>query len=67
MKSLAATAALLLVAACQEIPQDAVKPFAGESEAKPYRAPIYGGDKAAYEKALAKRADTQNEYLRASD
>jgi hypothetical protein len=55
---------VLLVAACHEIPQDAHKSFAGPSETKPYAGPKFKGDKAAYEKAMAERADTQDEYLR---
>ena len=64
MKAFIGAAALVLLAACHEIPQDAVKPFAGESEAKSYSAATFNGDKAVYEKAMAKRAETQNEYLR---
>jgi hypothetical protein len=64
MKAFTATAAAVLLAACSEIPQDARKPFAGEEETKSYAGGKFEGDKALYEKALAKRADTQNEYLR---
>ena len=54
MKLLVAAFALVLVAACSEIPQDAHKSFAGESEMKGH----------ADATALAKRTETQNEYLR---
>jgi hypothetical protein len=64
MKTFIGAAALLLLGACHEIPQDARKSFAGQSETKPYAAAPFNGDKAAYEEAMAKRADTQNEYLR---
>ena len=57
-------AAALVAAACGEIPQDAVKPYAGKEDMKPYAGDVFKGDKAKYEQALAKRADTQNEYLR---
>jgi hypothetical protein len=53
----------LALAACTEIPQDAVKPFAGAEETRPYAGDRFKGDKALYEKTLADRAQTQNEYL----
>ena len=56
--------AAALVAACSEIPQDAVKPYAGKEDHKPYAGDLFKGDKAKYEAHLAKRADAQNEYLR---
>ena len=58
------TAAALLAAACSEIPQDAVKPYAGKEDTKPYASDVFKGDKAKYESTLASRADHQNEYLR---
>jgi hypothetical protein len=64
MKAVIAAAATVLLAACSEIPQDAPKPFAGEEETKSYAGGEFDGDKALYEKTLAKRAATQNEYLR---
>ena len=67
MKIFIAFAASVLLAACSEIPQDGVKPFAGEKETKSYAGAVFNGDKARYEKALAERADTQNEYLRVPD
>ena len=67
MKTLIAVTALVLLAACHEIPQDAAKSFAGERETKPYTGAKFNGDKALYEKTLAERADTQNEYLRTGD
>ena len=68
MRTLAAVASTALVlAACNEIPQDASKPFAGPAETKSYMAPPFGGDKNSYEEALAKRAATQNEYVQFGD
>ena len=64
MRTLIAATALALLAACHEIPQDAAKSFAGEKETKPYTGAKFNGDKALYEKTLAERSDTQNEYLR---
>ena len=61
---LAVLAAGFLVAACHEIPQDAPKPYAGKEDVKPYAGDLFKGDKAAYEQALAQRAQTQNEYVR---
>jgi hypothetical protein len=60
-------AAALMLAACHEIPQDASKPYAGKEDTKAYAGDVFKGDKAAYEKALAQRAQTQNEYLRTGD
>jgi starvation-inducible outer membrane lipoprotein len=53
---LLAAAALLLAAACHEIPQEATKSFAGKSE-------THLDDP----KALAARAQGQNEYVRMGD
>jgi hypothetical protein len=64
MKTFIGAAAFVLLSACHEIPQDAPKPFAGKSETEPYAAAPFNGDKAAYEKAMAKRVEYQNEYLR---
>lgn len=61
---LALAAAAALCAACHEIPQDAAKPYAGKEDTKPYATDKFKGDKAAYDKAMAQRAQTQNEYLR---
>ena len=55
--------ATLFLAGCGEIPQDAVKPFAGKEATQSYAGGKFHGDKALYEKALAERADTMNEYL----
>ena len=60
-------AAALALAACHEIPQDAPKPYAGKEDTKAYAGDLFKGDKAKYEKALATRAETQNEYLRTND
>jgi hypothetical protein len=54
------------LAACGEIPQDAAKPYAGKEDTKAYAGDTFKGDKAKYEQALAKRANFQNEYSRAS-
>ena len=65
MKRLLATvAAAFAAAACNEIPQDAAKPYAGKEDTKPYAGDVFKGDKAKYESTLAKRADHQNEYIR---
>ena len=63
-RSLLASIAAAALVGCHEIPQDAAKPFAGPAETKGYSADRFKGDRAAYEKALAERAETQNEYLR---
>jgi hypothetical protein len=65
----------LLLAGCSEKPQDPVNRQAGTTvtrdtgpwEAQPSRfaaAGHAGGDKAAYEQALKRRAQVQNEYVR---
>ena len=59
-------AAALAVAACHEIPQDA-KPYAGKEDTKAYAGDLFKGDKDKYEKALAARAQSQNEYIRTGD
>jgi len=64
MRMLVAAAAAATLVACHEIPQDASKSFAGESETRSYAGARFNGDKAIYEKTLAERADAQNEYLR---
>ena len=63
-KLLAMVAAAFAAAACNEIPQDAAKPYAGKEDTKPYAGDLFKGDKAKYESTLATRADAQNEYLR---
>jgi hypothetical protein len=67
MSKLAMVAAALLAAACNEIPQDAAKPYAGKEDTKAYAGDLFKGDKAKYEQALAKRADYENEYVRTGD
>jgi hypothetical protein len=57
----------ILLAACNEIPQDAVKPYAGKEDTKAYAGDLFKGDKDRYEKTLASRAQTQNEYVRTGD
>ena len=64
--ALLAIVAAALLAACNEIPQDAAKPYAGKEDTKAYAGDRFKGDKAKYEQALAKRANYQNEYARAS-
>ncbi|HET7731178.1 MAG TPA: hypothetical protein VFK48_14205 [Usitatibacter sp.] len=59
--------ATLALAGCDEIPQDAAKPFAGKEETQSYAGGKFNGDKALYEKTLAGRADTMNEYLITED
>jgi hypothetical protein len=54
----------MILAACHEIPQDAAKPYAGKEDTKAYAGDLFKGDKVAYEKALAARAQSQNEYVR---
>jgi hypothetical protein len=64
MRTLVLIAAAGLLAACNEIPQDAAKPYAGKEDTKAYASDFFKGDKAKYEAHLAKRAESQNEYLR---
>ena len=64
---LLAAVAVVSLAACKEIPQDARKPYAGKEDVQPYANDRFKGDKEAYEKAMAKRADYQNEYLRTGE
>ena len=63
----ALTMSLLLAAACNEIPQDAAKPYAGKEDTKAYASDRFKGDKAKYEATLAERAKYQDEYLRTGD
>ena len=68
MRTLLAVAlAGLALAACNEIPQDAPKPYAGKEDTKAYAGDRFKGDKAVYETTLAERANYQNEYLRTGD
>ena len=67
MRLLLAVAATALVAACNEIPQDAAKPYAGKEDTKAYAGDRFKGDKQKYETTLADRANYQNEYLRTGD
>jgi hypothetical protein len=62
MRTLFIAAAALALAACNEIPQDAVKPYAGKEDTKAYAGDTFKGDKMAYEKALDQRAQFQNDY-----
>ena len=66
MRALLAVSLAVGLAACGEIPQDAAKPYAGKADTKAYAGDVFKGDKAKYEQALAKRANYQNEYSRAS-
>ena len=67
MKAALLFAAAMALAACHEIPQDAAKPYAGKEDTKAYAGDLFKGDKDKYEKALAQRAQTQNEYIRTGD
>ncbi|MGZ5035851.1 MAG: hypothetical protein ACXWG1_09645 [Usitatibacter sp.] len=60
-------ACALGLVACHEIPQDAAKPYAGKDDTKAYAGDLFKGDKDKYEKALAARAQSQNEYIRTGD
>ena len=66
MRTFAIAVLAVGLAACGEIPQDAPKPYAGKEDTKAYASDTFKGDKAKYEQALAKRANFQNEYSRAS-
>ena len=66
MKALVAVTLAVGLAACGEIPQDSAKPYAGKDDTKAYAGDVFKGDKAKYEQALAKRANYQTEYARAS-
>jgi hypothetical protein len=67
MKALIAIAAVALLAACHEIPQNAAKPYAGKEDVKPYAGDRFKGDKAKFEQTLAERSNYQNEYLRTGE
>jgi hypothetical protein len=62
MRTIAAAAAALFLAACNEVPQDAVKPYAGKEDTKAYAGDRFKGDKVAYEKSLEQRNQFQNDY-----
>jgi uncharacterized lipoprotein YehR (DUF1307 family) len=66
VKALVTVIVAVGLAACGEIPQDAEKPYAGKEDTKAYAGDTFTGDKAKYEQSLAKRANYQNEYSRAS-
>lgn len=66
MRTLVAIGLAAGLAACGEIPQDAAKPYAGKEDMKAYAGDNFKGDKARYEQTLAKRANYQDEYSRAS-
>ena len=67
MRPVLLVAAGLALAACNEIPQDAPKPYAGKEDTKAYAGDVFKGDKQKYEKTLADRANYQNEYVRTGD
>jgi hypothetical protein len=67
MSRLAFVVAAFALSACNEIPQDAAKPYAGKEDTKAYSSDLFKGDKAKYEATLAKRADYQNDYVRSRD
>ena len=60
----AALAAAAFLAGCTELSQEPARSYAGKEDAKPYAGDEFKGDKQKWEKALAARADNQNEYLR---
>jgi outer membrane biogenesis lipoprotein LolB len=62
-----AGAAALLLAACTEPSQDPARTYAGKEDTKAYAGDAFKGDKAKWEATLAKRADSQNEYIRTGD
>ena len=64
MRPVLLVAAGLALAACNEIPQDAPKPYAGKEDTKAYASDTFKGDKQKYEQTLAERAKHQDEYLR---
>jgi hypothetical protein len=62
-----AGALLLAVAACSERPQVAQYKqgtYQGKPDTPPYSNAPFNGDKAAWDKAIATRAQSQNEYKR---
>ncbi len=62
-----ALVAALALAACGERPQVVnykQGKYAGKPDTPAYQNAPYSGDKAAWERALATRAQTQNEYQR---
>ena len=67
MRTALLLAGAFALAACHEIPQDGAKPYAGKEDTKAYAGDMFKGDKNTYEKALAQRAQTQNEYSRTGD
>ncbi|HEX8012831.1 MAG TPA: hypothetical protein VF814_18160 [Casimicrobiaceae bacterium] len=55
------------LAACSERPQISQYKqgtYQGKADTPPYQNPPFNGDKAAWERAMATRAQTQNEYKR---
>ena len=62
MRAAIGITALALLAACHEVPQDAVKPYAGKEDTKAYAGDRFKGDKMAYEKSLADRNQYQDDY-----
>ena len=66
--AVAIAASLLLgMAACSERPQVAQYKqgtYAGKPDTPPYQSAPYNGDKAAWDRAIAQRAQGQNEYKR---
>jgi hypothetical protein len=65
--AIAVIASLLLVAACSERPQVAQYKqgtYQGKPDTPPYQGAQFNGDKTAWERAMAQRAQSQNEYKR---
>ena len=64
---LIAMAAAMALAACNELPQDSAKTYAGKEDTKAYAGDRFKGDKQKYEGTLAERANFQNEYIRSGE
>jgi hypothetical protein len=60
----AALAAASFIGGCAEVAQEPGKSYAGKEDQKAYAGDQFRGDKQAWEKALAARADNQNDYIR---
>ena len=63
MKTVMAITVALLLAACAEQPQEPARSYAGKKDSKAYSGDPFKGDKAEWEATLARRAQTQDEYI----
>lgn len=66
---IAIASAALLLSGCSEPDQspsynNTSRSYSGKSDARPWEGPPFEGDKAQWNRALAKRAANQNEYSR---